>query len=239
MSTTPSRVSRPRGPRPGITRDDVVAAGLAIADTEGLEAVSMRRVAQDLGVGTMTLYSHVADKGELLDLMNDRVMAEVVIPAGEVPADWREALSDLARRTAASMIRHAWVAADRGRSSRIGPNALRHVEQSIAAVEDLGLEPRIAGEVLACVDDYAIGYALRVIGARQWVKAGGRPDPVRPSVDDMPPELRELLDSGEYPRLRRSLADGHFAPADERFEAGLRWLLDGIEAEVARSRSPK
>ena len=236
MSTTPPRVSRSRGPRPGITREDIVATGLAIADAEGLEAVSMRRVAQDLGVGTMTLYSHVADKNELLDLMNDAAMSEVVFP-GELPADWREALSELAHRTAASMIRHAWVAADRGRSSRIGPNTLRHVEQSIAAVEDLGLEPRIAGEVLACVDDYAIGYALRVIGARQWVKAGGRPDPVRPSMEDMPPELRELLDSGEYPRLRHSLADGNFAPAEERFEAGLRWLLDGIEAEVARSRS--
>jgi AcrR family transcriptional regulator len=235
MSTTRPHAPRPRGPRPAISRADIVAAGLAIADTEGLEAVSMRRVAQDLGVGTMTLYSHVADKGQLLDLMNDEVMAEVVVP-GELPADWRAALSELARRTADSMIKHAWVAADRGRSFRIGPNALRHVEQSIAAVEHLGLEPRIAGEVLACVDDYAIGYALRTIGARQWAKATGRPDPVRPSVDDMPAELRRLLDSGEYPRLRRSLAEGNFAPAGERFEAGLRWLLDGIEAEVARSR---
>src|ERR1700750_691298 len=120
MSTTPSRVARPRRPSLGITRDDIVAAGLAIADPEGLDAVSMRRVAQDLGVGTMTLYSHVADKGELLDLMNDEVRAEVVVPA-ELPSDGREALSELARRTAESMIRHAWVAADRGRSPRIGP----------------------------------------------------------------------------------------------------------------------
>jgi AcrR family transcriptional regulator len=236
MSTTRSGVSRPRGPRPAITRAEIVAAGLAIADAEGLDAVSMRRVAQDLGVGTMTLYSHVADKGQLLDLMNDEVMSEVVVP-GELPADWREALSELARRTTDAMIRHAWVAADRGRSLRIGANALRHVEQSIAAVEPLGLEPTTAGAVLACVDDYAIGYALRTIAARQWAEAAGTEDLVRATAAAPPAELRELLETGEYPRLRRSLQDGSFAPAADRFEPGLRWLLDGIEAEVMRTRS--
>lgn len=152
--------------------EEIVAAGLAIADAEGLEALSMRRVPQELGVGTMTLYSHVAGKEELLELMNDEVMGEVVVP-GELPADWREALCALARRTVGALVRHAWVAGDRGRAPVLGPNSLLHVEQSIAAVEPLGLDPGTAGAVLACVDDYAIGYALRTIATRRWRDEAG------------------------------------------------------------------
>lgn len=226
--------TRTRSPRPAVTRDEIVAAGLAIADAEGLDGVSMRRVAQDLGVGTMTLYSHVAGKDELLELMHDEVMAEVVVP-GELPADWRAALAALARRTTGALTRHPWVLADRARA-HIGPNAMRHVEQSMAAVEPLGLAPPLAGAVLACVDDYAMGYAMRAIAARRWARETGERDPVR-AVRAHPPErLRELLDSGEYPRLRRSLEEGTFAQPEERFERGLSWLLDGIAAELTRSR---
>lgn len=234
MKTASGSPVPPRRARPAVTRAEIVAAGLAIADSEGLDAVSMRRVAQDLGVGTMTLYSHVRAKDELLDLMSDEVMAEVVVP-GELPGDWRDALRALARRTADALIRHPWMAGLRGRSLRIGPNALRHVEQSIAAVEGLGLEPKVAGAFLACVDDYAIGFAVRTIAARRWAQRTDEADPMRATAERPPNEVKALLDTGEYPRLRRSLEEGTFAPPEDRFDLGLEWLLDGLAAEVGRS----
>jgi AcrR family transcriptional regulator len=224
---------RPRGRHrrrpPAVSREEIVAAGLRVADADGLDALSMRRVAQELGVGTMTLYSHVANKHELLDLMQDEVMDEMLVP--EVPADWREAMTEIATRTTRALIRHAWIAADMSRRPLPGPRALMHVEQSLAALEPLGLETRVAGDVLAIVDDYAIGYALRIITSRHWVPEGAPPGRM---VQDLPAELRSLLEAGDYPRLWRAAVSGEFSPpSEERFATGLRWLLDGIAAGLA------
>jgi AcrR family transcriptional regulator len=207
-----------------------------VADAEGLEAVSMRRVAQELGVGTMTLYSHVANKTDLLDLMQDEVMDEILVP-GEMPGDWREAMTEIATRTAGALLRHAWIASDdMTRRPLPGPRTLMHVEQSLAALEPLGLDTRTAGDVLAIVDDYAMGYALRIIASRRWTPGGASPGQM---AQDMPAELRRLLEAGDYPRLWRAAVKGEFSPpSEERFVTGLRWLLDGIEAGLA-SRPPR
>lgn len=223
-----------RGPRPAISREAIVRAGLDVADTEGIEALSMRKVAQALGIGTMTLYTHVANKDELLDLMDDEVMGEVVVP-GEMPADWREALSEIARRTARAMLDHEWMGGAMHRRPLPGPNALMHVEQSLAAVAPLGLDAATAGEILSIVDDFAMGFALREIASRQWRWAEG--DEPSPAMDEPPAYLRRLLDSGRYPHLQKVAAESGFErPGEDRFERGLQWLLDGIEAALARPR---
>ena len=84
----------PGSRRPRHTREQIAAAALAIADREGFEAVSMRRVAAEVGAGTMTLYHYVRTKDDLIDLMDDAIMGEVLIPDGELPATWREAMRD-------------------------------------------------------------------------------------------------------------------------------------------------
>src|SRR5262249_15810386 len=89
----------PRARRPAHTRDGIARAGSRIADTEGFEALSMRRVASELGAGTMTLYHYVRTKDELLALVDNAVMGELLIPEGEVPAGWREGMRQIARRT--------------------------------------------------------------------------------------------------------------------------------------------
>jgi AcrR family transcriptional regulator len=114
--------------RSWLRRDAIVDAALVIADREGLESVSMRRVAAELGVGTMSLYHHVADKEELLHAMADAIGEEMLIP-GEVPADWREALRQIALRTRDTFLRHPWlldVGTERPIPTR---NTLRHIEQ--------------------------------------------------------------------------------------------------------------
>ena len=111
---------------------------LALAYAEGLDAVSMRRVASELGVGTMTLCYYVATRDELLALMNDAMMGELVVPAGELPSDWRAALGLIAHRSRAAFRRHPWAIEEP--PGTLGPNAMRHFEQSLAAVDGLEVD---------------------------------------------------------------------------------------------------
>ena len=109
--------ARPSEPR---TREEIVHAALAVADDEGFEAVSMRNVAARLGVGTMTLYSYVSSKEDLLDLMFDEVMSELLLPE-PLPEDWRGALTAIAQRTRGVWSRHPWMASSIGERSGLGP----------------------------------------------------------------------------------------------------------------------
>jgi AcrR family transcriptional regulator len=161
---------RERLARPWLHRDAIVDAALVIADREGFEAVSMRRVAAELGVGTMSLYHHVADKDELVYEMADAIGAEMLIP-GEVPADWREALRQIALRTRDTFTRHPWLL-DAGTERPLPtPNTLRHIEQSAAAVGGLDVEEEVAMAMVFAVDDYTLGYVLRKRHARRWPEA--------------------------------------------------------------------
>src|SRR5262249_22635960 len=100
-------------PEPGarrarLTREQIATVALALADAEGVEALSMRRVAAELGVGTMTLYYYVETKDELLALMNDSMMGEILVPDDELPTEWRPALEAIAQRSRAAFRRHPW-----------------------------------------------------------------------------------------------------------------------------------
>ena len=94
--------------KPRLTRDKIALAALFIADRAGFEAVSMREVASQLGAGTMTLYHYVRTKDDLVALMDDALMAEVLVPERELPKGWREQLAAIARRTRAVYTRHPW-----------------------------------------------------------------------------------------------------------------------------------
>src|SRR5262249_6534159 len=110
--------------RPRFTREEIAQAALRIADAEGIDAVSMRRVAAELGAGTMSLYYYVQSKDELLDLMQDEMLGEVLVPDGELPGEWRAALTAIAMRSFAAFARHPW--AIEAPPSAPGPNVMRH-----------------------------------------------------------------------------------------------------------------
>jgi AcrR family transcriptional regulator len=230
-------------PEPGarrarFTREQIAAAALAVADKEGFDAVSMRRVAAELGAGTMTLYHYVRTKDELISLMDDAIMGELLIPDGEMPSDWREALTLIARRTRDAFARHPWTLQSMG-EAEMGPNSMQHVEQSVAAVASLDLDLTTTFEIIGFVDEYVFGFAMR------------RRDP-----GPRDPEARERwlsqvteyvdaeLASGDYPHLERMVPEGGMAAvwelmqesgaADDRFERGLSRLLDGIALELER-----
>lgn len=224
----------PASRKPAHTRADIARAALEIADTQGFDAVSMRRVAERLGAGTMTLYHYVRNKDELIALMSDAVMAEVVVPEGELSDDWREALTQIANRSHDAFRAHHWVFQKMGDDGVPGPNGMRHFEQSLQAVVGLQLDREQTFEVIGQVDDYVFGYALREVQDEAEQEHGWSP-----AVIDF---FKRELATGEYPLIDEIFGDDFEASfrramefiADEgRFHRGLKRLLDGIEAEFA------
>ncbi len=141
-----------------MTEPQIVAAGIRIADAEGLEAVSIRRVVAEFAGRPMSLYSFVASKQRLIELMVDEVFAEMVLDV--LPSGWRAGLHAIAERTLEVGSLHPWLieATVRGRPS--GPSAQQHAAQSLAAVAEFGLTEADAAPLLRAIDAYTIGFAL-------------------------------------------------------------------------------
>ena len=222
----------------GVTVDrkaEIAAAAMDLADTEGLDAVSMRNIAERLGVGTMTLYGHVGGKDEVLDLMADEISREMLVPE-PVPEHWRSALRAIAVRTRDAIGRHPWVTGTMGRRRGARINTMRHIEQSIAALSELDVAPPDKAKILMAVDDYVFGYALRSDARARAAELP--PDP--PEIDE---EVRAAVAAGELPLIakviggRSSRASVGLRPPSD-FEQGLDWLLDGIEAGVSAASAP-
>jgi AcrR family transcriptional regulator len=213
--------------RATLTREAIVAAAIAIADAEGIEAVSIRRVATELGARAMSLYTYIERKEDLFDLMHDKAAGELLF-TGELPADWRTAVAEVARRSRATCLRHPWMV-DLSQRPRFGPNGMRHLEQSLAAIDGLGLDPRAGWRIIAAVDDYTRGYIIREAAERASPRSGGFTDEERDQL--LQPYFQRLADSGEFPRLESMLKNG-LPGDDDNFEQGLSWLLDGIAREI-------
>lgn len=212
-------------------RQEVVAAAVRIADRDGLDAVSMRNLADELGVGTMTLYSYFADKDELLELMRDEVDREMLVPE-PLPDDWREALRAIAGRTRDALRDHPWVLTTIAHGGRARLNILRHIDQSLRAVASLEVDDGRRGEILMAVDDYTIGHTIR---AR--VRKARAGDPARRRQAKLDPEVEAAIAAGELTALggrivpQRGRAAVPLPPKGD-FEQGLEWLLDGIAADL-------
>jgi AcrR family transcriptional regulator len=220
----------PGARRASLRREEIAAAAVALADAEGVEAVSMRRIASELGVGTMTLYHYVKTKEELMTLVTDLVMGEVVVPPDEaLPDDWRDALTVVAQRSKAAFDRHPWML-DVVDEPGLGPNSVRHFDQSLAAVSGLGQPFAVRLDVVRAVDEYVFGFAVMNRNAAPVAAPGVK--------DEMFAYVSGLLATGDYPQLQAMVADagmeGAWAQlADHaadtgRFERNLRRLLDGI-----------
>ncbi len=231
----------PGARRAGYTREQIARTALAIADSEGFDAVSMRRVASELGAGTMTLYHYVRNKDELIELMDDAMMAEVIVPDDELPSDWREALAQIARRSRAVWERHAW-AKDQPPGVTIGPNGMRHFEQSLQAVAGTDLDWLDKVEIINMVDDYVLGYVLGQgeIGLSseemkaKWVEPMGRYIDVQLSEGGFP-NVRQMVE--ELGGTRAAIEAFVDTIGDKQhFERSLARLLDGIALYVERKR---
>jgi len=231
--------------RPGrLTREKISAAALAIADAEGFEAVSMRRIAARLGASTMSLYYYVRTKADLVALMDDALMGEVLIPEGQLPREWREAISAIARRTRDVFARHPWALLSM-QGAPPGPNAMRHFEQSLEALEEAPMTSEGKLALLQLVDDFVFGHSLRTAEAKDWF--GEDSDRTR-SAEALG---QELFKTGAFPRTAALFARAGSRDAarhrqwltEDRFEHALAAVLDGgaqrLSQAAPRGRSTK
>lgn len=229
----PERVERSGpGRRPGYSREQITRVAVRMADTEGLEAATMRRIAGELGTGAMSLYRYVPRRDDLFDLMIDMVMGEVDLP--EKPSgDWRSDLSLVADQTRAAGLRHSWLIGLVSGRPTLGPNLLRVHEFALRALDGLGLDIDETSGFVGMVNDYVHSAIRREIG---WLEEARRTglDPERWKRDYIGPYVRQVVESGAYPLFRRSVLESgtaHLAPA-ERFQRGLDLVLNGIGAQI-------
>ncbi|MGW5728479.1 TetR/AcrR family transcriptional regulator [Nocardia beijingensis] len=199
-------------------------AAIRLADADGLEAVSLRKVAAALDVGPMRLYGYIATKDELLDLMIDAVYAEIR-PTGN---SRREVLRSVAETTRQAVHQHEWLADLLGGRPQLGPNALARGEAVIAALD--GVDVDIVMPVVTAVDAYVIGAVRREIAERRAERATGMDE--RQWQAAYGPYLERAFATGRYPALATVIRDAAHLDADQTFQTGLDFLLDGIEARI-------
>ena len=209
-----------------LSRDLIVRAAIRLADADGLNAVSLRKVAGVLDVGPMRLYGYIDTKEELLDLMVDAVHAEIR-PAGD---DWRAVLRSLAETTRQAVHRHEWLADLIGGRPQLGPHALARGEAVVSALD--GVDVDVVMPVVAAVDAYVIGAVRREIAELRAERATGMNQEQWQA--SFGPYLERTFASGRFPALATVVRDAAHLDADETFRTGLDFLLDGIAARIAR-----
>ena len=216
-----------RSGRGSLTVERIADAALAIVDEEGLDALTLRRLAAVLGVGATTIYWYVRDKNELLDLARDRMVAEVrVLPSAE---GWRPQADAFARGLRATLLRHANAAAIWGMRPALGPNAVEIMERLLGAFKESGLSDDDAADACVVLLNF-------IIGSASWQNAQARPeDPTRAEQVERARAYVAGLPSDRLPNLRR--VGGRILGGDPeaRFELGLSALLDGFAARVERT----
>jgi AcrR family transcriptional regulator len=220
----PEPPSRPT-PAP-LSRERIVRAAIALADADGLDAVSLRKVATALDVGPMRLYGYIASKEELLDLMVDAVHAEIR-PTGD---GWREVLRSLAETTRQTAHEHEWLADLLGGRPQLGPHALAGGEAVVAALA--GVDVDIVMPVVGAVNAYVIGAVRREIAERRAERVTGMDEKRWQAA--LGPYLVRTFATGRFPALAAVVRDAAHLDADETFRIGLDFVLDGIGARLSR-----
>ncbi len=229
------RTRKPRAaPRAPLSRDAIVEAALRVIDREGLEATSMRRVAEELGTAPSALYWHVRSKHELLQLVFDRVFGEIELPVPD-PADWQEQAKTVGREMRRVLTSHRDIARVSLGAIPVGPNVLRVVEWMHALLRGAGLPDR----VVALVGDFFGLY----VGAYSFEESLGL---ASPTGEDLPPEeiLAMLQDYWEslppalFPHTLALLDVLFEGGPDERFEFGLDIIVRGLASLLEEPTAP-
>lgn len=225
-----------RGPRPGLTLEQIADAAIDLADAEGLDAVSMARLAESLGFTTMSLYRYVSSKDEVLMLMSDRA-------AGRPPAvgpdvgDWRARLELLLGLMQPVLAAHPWMSRTTSVLFAVGPNRLAWMEAMVAALDGLPLSEHEKLEVAGALSSHQLEWARLVDADAARRRAVAEQDggaPVDPNA-----VIGRLVTPQSHPAIARAVAAGVFddpgvTPAEDELDLGTRLILDGLGALVER-----
>jgi AcrR family transcriptional regulator len=240
-----------RGPRPGLSADAIVNAALGLADAEGLEAVSMARVAAELGFTTMSLYRYVTSKDELLQLMwnASALGAERLVIEG---TGWRARLRAWAVIQRDMLDLHPWITQMPMAAPPVAPNSLHFVERGMETMDETGLTDMEKLQVIGLLSSYTLSEARMTADAMRAAKAAATSAAAASGASGAsgagadgpgPPEsyealLRELVDEKTYPHLYRLAWEPEPEnPASEReqFLFGVDTILDGVQALIDRA----
>ncbi|GAA0453473.1 TetR family transcriptional regulator [Paractinoplanes deccanensis] len=209
-----------RGRPPAHTRDQVVDAAIAVADAEGLDAVTMRRVATEIGAGAMSLYTYVPTRDSLLDLMVDRVGGTAA--RADLTGEWRRDLLTVAGEQRALMLAHPWLPSALPNRRLTGRNTLAYLERGLAALAPTGLDGPTRLELIALVTGFVASYVTSEL-------AGAAPS------DEQVALIGEAVASGDFPHLAAALADGR--GRELTFERVADWMITGLVTQARDHRS--
>lgn len=223
-SPPPQRHGRTKRARTPLSRDRVLAAALDLADTGGLESLSMRKLAQALRVEAMSLYHHVSSRDDLLDGMVDAVVGEMEAPGAGVP--WKEAMRQRATSAHRVLRRHPWAAALLMSRINVGPNMLRYIDATLGCLRDAGFDTAQADHAWNSLDAYVYGFTLHQLNF-----------PVEPAEYARAAEaFLPMIPADRYPHMR-AMTDELIAGRHDglvRIEFGLDLMLDGLERLLRR-----
>jgi AcrR family transcriptional regulator len=224
------------GRRPSLSHDAIARASIALADTEGIDAVSMRRIAKELGVGTMSLYRYVESREELVDLMVDAAMGEFGYAETSV-GSWRETLVELAHTCRRLMRAHPWLAPVFIGRPPMGPRILAMLEETLARLDQPGLRIDDLLDLQATVTQFVMGYVLAENAEQESQRTSGLDqEQWRARIG---PYLMRVLDRGQHPYVRRVVMDAEDYPdPDEVFARRLGYVIDGLAAGLGLENDP-
>jgi AcrR family transcriptional regulator len=216
--------------RDRLTRDRVLQAAIAHADTGGLEALTMRTLAEVLGVAPMALYRHVANKDDLIDAMVDVVFTEIGVPAGG--GHWRASMRRRAIAVREALTRHPWAVGLLESRRTPGPANLRHHDAVIGRLRAAGFDVKETAHAYSVLDSYIYGFAL--------TKAN-LPFETSQQIGDVAVAMLDPFPVNEYPNLVEFLSEHVMKPGydyETEFEYGLDMLLDALEQSAAAWQHP-
>jgi AcrR family transcriptional regulator len=227
-----TRTPPAKGPKPRLDLDQIVKAAMDVADADGLATLSMRKVAELLGVGTMSLYTYVPGKAELIDLMFDQAVAG---PNEHVEGTWRERLERIAHENWWRYHRHPWLLEITMVRPVLGPNVIARYDHELQAVDGIGLTDVEMDAVVSLIAGHVEGAARRALEAAHAERSTGQSD--EEWWAERAPLLEKLLEPERYPtagRVGQAAGEEHnaaYAP-EHSFEFGLERILDGVQALV-------
>ena len=203
----------------------IVRAATKLADRDGVEKISMRSLASQLGSGVMSLYHYVPSKADLLDLLLEAAMGGVALP-GRPSGDWRADLNTVGAEMRACLKRHPWLIGLLHSRPAFGPNRLAQFEFSLAAVNGLGLDIETMHRMVSSLYIYTMGFVMLELSEAEALRRArhGKSKAV-------PPYVRRLISTGRFPNIERLFRESDGPPAsDAAFKDGLDLVLDGMAA---------
>ncbi len=227
MAKQANSKTKPRSSgRVPVTRERAVVSAITLADADGLPALTMRKLAEALGVEAMSLYHHVANKEDLLDGMIDSVFGEIDLPRQD--ADWKLEMQRRAESVREVLLRHPWAVGIMESRVAPGPSVLRHHDAVLGCLRGGGFSVPMAAHAFALIDSYVYGFVLQEVNL---------PFNDEDEIGEMLEQIMPMLSAEEYPHLAELTVEHVMKPGyrfGNEFAYGLNLILDGLQRDMRR-----